>query len=78
MHDMLNIRQNTNLNRLKVILVEKGKTSRWLAEQLGKNENTVSRWCRNEVQPSLAQLNDIATLLDVDVRSLLCSNIVKE
>lgn len=75
---MLNIRQNTNLNRLKVILVEKGKTSRWLAEQLGKNENTVSRWYRNEVQPSLAQLNDIATLLDVDVRSLLCSNIVKE
>lgn len=71
---MTSIKQNVNFNRLKVVLVEQEKTSRWLAGQLGKNENTISRWCRNEIQPSVAQLNDIATLLDVDVRTLLCSN----
>ena len=71
---MTSIKQNVNFNRLKVVLVEQEKTSRWLAGQLGKNENTISRWCRNEIQPSVAQLNDIATLLDVDVRTLLYSN----
>ncbi len=59
------------LNRLKVVLVEKGKTSRWLAEQLGKTEHTVSRWCQNKTQPSIAQLNEIARVLMIDVRSLI-------
>lgn len=71
---MSNIKHSMNLNRLKVVLVEQNKTSRWLAEQLDKSENTVSRWCRNEVQPSLSQLNIIAKLLNVDVRTLVCSN----
>lgn len=55
------------------MLVEQGKTSRWLAEQIGKCENTVSRWCLNKVQPTLPQLTEIARVLDVDVRTLICS-----
>ena len=62
------------LNRLKVVLVEKGKTSRWLAEQLGKTEHTISRWCQNKTQPSIAQLNEIAKVLMIDVRSLINSS----
>ena len=61
------------MNRIKVTLVEKQKTNRWLAEQMGKSENTISRWCSNKSQPSIAQLQDIAILLDVDVRILLKS-----
>ena len=59
------------MNRIKVTLVEKQKTNRWLAEQMGKSENTISRWCSNKSQPSIAQLQEIANLLDVDVRELL-------
>ena len=68
---MSNNQQNMMLNRLKAALAEQGKTNRWLSEQLGKSENTVSRWCANKVQPSVAQLNEIATILDVDVRTLI-------
>ena len=71
--NMTNNQQGENYNRIKVVLVEQGKTSRWLAEQIGKQENTVSRWCLNKVQPSLPQLTEIAKVLDVDVRSLICS-----
>ncbi|MBT9881298.1 XRE family transcriptional regulator [Bacteroides eggerthii] len=63
------------MNRIKVTLVEKQKTNRWLAEQMGKSENTISRWCSNKSQPSIAQLQEIANLLDVDVRELLKSQI---
>jgi transcriptional regulator with XRE-family HTH domain len=59
------------LNRLKAVLAEQGKTNRWLSEQIGKSENTVSRWCANKVQPSITQLNEIATILDVDIKDLL-------
>lgn len=59
------------MNRIKVTLVEKQKTNRWLAEQMGKSENTISRWCSNKSQPSIAQLQEIANLLDVDVRNLI-------
>ena len=61
------------LNRLKVVLVEKKRTGKWLAEKLGKNEATVSRWCTNESQPSLETLFAIAKALNVDVRELLVS-----
>ena len=61
------------MNRIKVTLVETQKTNRWLAEQMGKSENTISRWCSNKSQPSIAQLQEIANLLDVDVRVLLKS-----
>ena len=65
--------QQIVMNRIKVTLVEKQKTHRWLAEQMGKSENTISRWCSNKSQPSIAQLQEIANLLDVDVRVLLKS-----
>lgn len=65
--------QQTVMNRIKVTLVEKQKTNKWLAEQMGKSENTISRWCSNKSQPSIAQLQEIAILLDVDVRVLLKS-----
>lgn len=58
-------------NRLKIILAEHSKTSKWLAKELGKTESTVSRWCTNEVQPSIETLAEIARLLKIDVRELL-------
>lgn len=61
------------INRLKVVLAEQNKTGKWLAEALGKNEATVSRWCTNEMQPSLETLVRIANALDVDVKELLIS-----
>ena len=61
------------INRLKIVLVEQGKTGKWLAGQLGKNEATISRWCSNTSQPSLEMLIKIAELLDVDSRDLIIS-----
>ena len=61
------------INRLKIVLVEQGKTGKWLAGQLGKNEATISRWCSNTSQPSLEMLMKIAGLLDVDSRDLIIS-----
>jgi putative transcriptional regulator len=61
------------INRLKAVLAEQGKTNKWLAEQLEKNETTISRWCTNEVQPSMDNLVAIALLLKVDVRELINS-----
>ena len=61
------------INRLKIVLVEKGKTGKWLAESLGKNEATISRWCTNDVQPPLEMLVQIAKLLDVDIKDLIHS-----
>lgn len=63
-----------DLNRLKVVLVEKKRTSKWLAEELGKNVATISKWCTNTIQPDLPTLNKIAELLDVDVKDLINSN----
>ena len=60
-----------NLNRLKLVLVEKNKTGKWLAEQLGKSACTVSNWCQNNIQPDLPTLDKIAKLLEVDVKVLL-------
>jgi transcriptional regulator with XRE-family HTH domain len=62
------------INRLKAVLAEQGKTNKWLAEELNKNETTISRWCTNEVQPSMENLVEIAVLLQVDVRELIHSS----
>ena len=62
------------INRLKIVLAEQGKTSKWLAEQLGKNETTISRWCTNEVQPSLDTLLIIARLFNIDIKEFLNSS----
>ena len=65
--------QMKQINRLKVVLAEQHKTGKWLAETLGKNESTISRWCTNEVQPSVETLLTIAKVLNIDVKELLCS-----
>ena len=65
--------QQIMMNRIKAVLAERQRTNRWLATQMGKSENTISRWCSNKSQPSIAQLQEIANLLDVDVRVLLKS-----
>ncbi|UOE39950.1 helix-turn-helix domain-containing protein [Chryseobacterium suipulveris] len=62
------------INRLKVVLAEKEKTNKWLAEHLGKSEVTVSRWVTNDNQPSMETLLEIAKLLDVDIKDLLNSS----
>ena len=62
------------INRLKVVLAEKNIKGKWLAKQLGKNEATVSRWCSNSAQPSLEMLVKIASILNVDPRSLINSS----
>ena len=59
------------LNRLKAALAEQGKTNRWLSEQLGKSENTVSRWCTNDCQPTMETYLRIADLLDVELTELV-------
>lgn len=59
------------LNRIKGVLADKEKTNLWLAEKLGKNKSTVSKWCTNDQQPTLETLYDIAAALKVDVRELL-------
>ena len=66
---------NKGLNRIKVVLVERHKTSKWLAEQLGKGEATISKWCTNRSQPSLETLVEIARVLQVDVKDLLHSTV---
>jgi len=61
-------------NRIKAVLAEKGKTSNWLAEELGVNRTTVSKWATNQMQPTIATLFRIAEALDVDARELLVSS----
>lgn len=60
-----------SLNRLRVVLAEHNKTNRWLAEQLGKSEITISRWVQNRKQPSLEQLAEIAKVLSVSPKELI-------
>ena len=66
--------ENNYLNRLKVALVERQKTSKWLAEQMNKSEATISRWASNKTQPSVEQLFEIAKHLNMDVKDLLNTN----
>jgi hypothetical protein BACCOPRO_01351 len=68
----------TRINRLKIVLAEQNTTGKWLAEQLGKNEATISRWCSNTSQPSLEMLMKIASILNVDARRLINDGINKE
>ena len=61
---------NKDINRLKVVLAEKKKTNKWLAEELSKDPATVSKWCTNTLQPNVETLVDIAKLLDVEIQEL--------
>lgn len=62
-----------DINRLKVVLAEKKRTNKWLAEQLGKDPGTVSKWCTNTMQPNLETLVELAKVLEVDTKDLLWS-----
>lgn len=61
------------INRIKVVLAETRRKNKWLAEQLDKDESTISQWCTNARQPSLDTLSNIANVLNVDIRILLHS-----
>lgn len=67
-----------NLNRIKVVLVERGKTGRWLADELDKTPVTISKWCSNSIQPDLQTLDKIAKLLEVNVKELLNDTEIKQ
>ena len=69
----LNMDNTKNINRLKAVLADANQTNKWLAEQLGKDTVTVSKWCTNTTQPDLQTLLKIAELLNVDIRELLIS-----
>ena len=60
-----------DVNRIKLVLVEKKRTSKWLSEQMGVNPSTVSKWCTNTSQPDIASLLKIADLLEVDIKELI-------
>lgn len=62
------------INRLKAVLAEKNITSKWLAEKLGKNEATISRWCTNDVQPNLITLSEISEILNINISELINEN----
>lgn len=62
------------INRIKAVLAEKQLSGKWLANEIDRTENTVSRWCANKVQPSLESLLEIAEVLKVDIRDLLRSS----
>ena len=63
-----------DINRIKMVLFEKKRTSRWLAGQLGVTPSTVSKWCTNTSQPDLRTLLEVAACLNVDVKDLLWSS----
>lgn len=63
--------ENKNLNRIKVILAERNLQNKWLAEQIGRDQATVSKWVTNNAQPSLDMLIKIAKALKVDLNELV-------
>ena len=66
--------ERQKLNRIKAVLAETGHTGKWLAEQLGKDPVTVSKWCTNISQPDIQTLTKISEFLDINIRELLVSN----
>lgn len=59
------------INRIKAVLAETGNTGKWLADQVGRDKATVSKWCTNSIQPDLLMLSKIADVLGVNIRELL-------
>lgn len=68
---------NKKINRLKIVLAEKEKTNNWLAEQLGRDKATISKWCTNTCQPDIETFIRISKLLNVDVSELLRLDVVE-
>ena len=66
-----------DINRIKLVLVEKKRTSKWLSEQLGVTPSTVSKWCTNSSQPDISNLLKMADILGVDIKELLVSEYKK-
>lgn len=66
---------NRDINRIKVVLADKKRTNKWLAEQLGKDPATISKWCTNKAQPALETIIEIAKLLEVEVADLIRTNV---
>ena len=66
----INLKVMQDVNRLKLVLVEQKKTSKWLSEELGVSQSTVSKWCTNSSQPDIETLARISRLLDVDIEEL--------
>lgn len=64
----------SEFNQIKVVLVKKKRTGKWLAEQIGKSNCTISKWCSNTAQPDIPTLSKIAEVLEVDIRDLLVGN----
>ena len=64
------VEMSKDINRLKVVLAEKKRTNKWLAEQLGKDPATVSKWCTNTIQPNVETLVEIAKYLNVEIQDL--------
>jgi putative transcriptional regulator len=69
--------EKINLNRLRIILAERNKTNRWLADQLGVTEGTVSKWATNTHQPPLERLHDISIIFKIDIHDLIESTLPK-
>lgn len=63
----------TTKNRIKAALAEKEKSNKWLADKVGRDETTVSRWCTNKVQPKLDMLGEIANALNIEIGDLIIS-----
>ncbi|MDN5216425.1 helix-turn-helix transcriptional regulator [Fulvivirgaceae bacterium BMA12] len=68
--NLIDFMSKSRYNRIKIVLAEKEKSAKWLAEQLGKDKSTVSRWCTNDMQPTIETFYRIAEILDVEVRML--------
>lgn len=71
------MQKGANINRIKAVLAEQNRTSKWLAGELDKDQATISKWCTNAYQPSLETLVKIAELLNVDVRDLIVKTKIK-
>ena len=71
--NFINLRQTSIICCIKVVLVEQKRTGKWLAEQMGKDQATVSKWCTNTSQPDLPTLTKVAEILNVDIKELLNS-----
>lgn len=70
-HNTIQMTSKKQINRIRVVLAEQDRTNKWLSEKVDKNRTTISRWCTNDMQPSLETLVEIAEALDVDIRELL-------
>lgn len=75
MNNLTNMEETKDINRIKVVLVEKKRTNKWLAEAIRERPCHGVKWCTNTSQPGLETLLQIANVLEVDVKELLNSSL---